>query len=305
MSSPFKVTILGCGSATPIALRNPSSQYIEAIGRHILIDCGEGTQMQIKKFKVPFSKINKIFISHLHGDHYFGLMGLLQTMHLLGRNTALNLFGPKELKEIIDLQFKHSYTTLRYELNFTAIDTDVKQILFEDDYISIESFPLNHRVPCAGFIIREKRGLKTIKKEKLAQYRIPVASIQSIKQGEDFVLENGKTVSNQELTEPDKKLRSYAYCSDTLYDSKVIESVSNVTALYHEATFADDMISRAKETHHTTAKQAGNVAKNANVNQLIIGHFSARYPNIDTLLNEAKLEFSNTLAAYDGLCFDV
>jgi ribonuclease Z len=301
----FNVTILGCGSATPTASRNPTSQVIEVCGRLLLIDCGEGAQIQMRKFKVKFQKIDTIFISHLHGDHYLGLIGYLQSMHLLGRKNPLYLFGPAPLKEILDIQFKYSYTALNYELVFTATNTKQKELLFEDKCIEVHSFPLSHRIPTTGFLVKEKIKLLPIKKEALAEYKISVAAIQSIKEGGDYTTEDGTMIPNKLITMPPLPLRSYAYCSDTIYDERITEYIRGTDLLYHESTFLHDMLKRAKETFHTTALQAAQIAVLAQAKQLLLGHFSARYNDLSDFLTEAKPVFENTLLAEEGTTYSI
>lgn len=296
----FEVTILGCSSATPTSNRNPSSQLVNIADRYFLVDCGEGTQVQLRRFKIKFQRINHIFISHMHGDHYYGLMGLLSSMHLLGRNIDLHLYGPAVLKEIIDLQYKHSDTRLHYNLIFHPLVSDKNELIFEDEKVSVETIILNHRIPCTGFLFREKDKARKISKEKIDEFKIPISELNKIKQGEDFVNEQGLTIANETITGGPPKQFSYAYCSDTCYDERVITQVKGVDLLYHEATFMDDMLERAKETFHSTAKQAATVALQANVKKLIIGHYSARYSHLEPLLNEASAIFPNTVLAVEG-----
>lgn len=301
----FQVTILGCSSATPTIDRNPTSQYLTIQDRHFLIDCGEGTQMQLRKYKIKFNKISHVFISHLHGDHYFGLMGFLSSLHLLGRTTEMHLYCPEALKEILELQFKHSDTRLRYPLIYHFTNPLNAELIFEDDVLSVETIILNHRIPCTGFIIREKPKPLSVIKEKIIHYRIKPTQIIKLKQGEDFTTEDGKIIENKFLTHPPANLRSYAFCSDTTYLESVVEAVKNVDLLYHEATFLHALQDRAKETFHSTCKQAGLVAQKANAKQLIIGHYSARYNDLQPLLQEAKLEFENTLLAIEGNVYNI
>lgn len=296
----FEVTILGCSSATPTSKRNPSSQLINIADRYFLVDCGEGTQVQLRRFKIKFQRINHIFISHMHGDHYYGLMGLLSSMHLLGRSADLHLYGPAVLKEIIDLQYRHSDTRLHYNLIFHPLQNEKPELIFEDEKLSVETIILNHRIPCTGFLFREKDKPRKISKEKIAEFKIPFTELNKIKQGEDFVTKEGLRIPNEKITGGPVALFSYAYCSDTCYDEKVIEQVKGVDLLYHEATFMDDMQDRAKETFHTTAKQAGSVATKAQVKKLIIGHYSARYADLAPVLAEAQTTFPNTVLANEG-----
>lgn len=300
---PFEVTVLGSSSATPTSSRNPTAQVVNLHERFFLLDCGEATQIQIRRFKVKIQRIDHIFISHLHGDHYLGLPGLLGTMHLLGREKELHIYSPPGLKEIIDTNHYHSKTFLKYELIFHVIEDKAR--IFEDDKLSVETIPMNHRIPCYGFLFREKQLPRNIIKEKLEEYSIPVQEIQKIKEGNDFVSSDGKKIPNSELTLPPSSPRSYAYCSDTLYNESFIDQIKNVNLLYHEATFAEDMANRAVETYHSTAKQAGAIAQKANVRQLIIGHYSARYRELDVLLKETKDIFDNTVLAIEGETYKV
>ncbi|MCC6690143.1 MAG: ribonuclease Z [Bacteroidia bacterium] len=295
----FEVTILGCSSATPTSKRNPSSQLVNIAEQYFLIDCGEGTQMQLRRFKIKFQRINHIFISHLHGDHYYGLIGLLSSMHLLGRTANVHLYGPPALKNIIDLQLNYSETKLHYNLIFHPLNNTAPQLIFEDEKISIQTILLNHRISCTGFLFREKEKPRKISMEKITAYKIPHTELNNIKQGSDFVTKEGAVIPNEKITTA-QPLYSYAYCSDTCYDEKVIEQVKSVDVLYHEATFMEDMHDRAAETFHSTAKQAANVAAKAAVKKLIIGHYSARYKDLQPLLAEAQSVFANTALAVEG-----
>ncbi len=303
--SNFKVIILGSSSATPTATRNPSAQYVTLFDRNFLIDCGEGTQNQIRTHKLKLQALDHIFISHLHGDHFFGLIGLLSSMHLLGREKSLSVYANEQLKAIIELQLNASQTQLRFELKWIFLTYESKVLLFEDKSIFIYSFPLNHRIPTCGFVITEKQKLLSLIKEKIIAYDIPINQIDAIKSGSDLVLPSGKIIPNNEITKPLAKAKSYAYCSDTLYDEMYIKYISEVDVLYHESTFAHDLLNRAEATFHTTALQAAQVAKLANVSQLIIGHFSARYGSVKHLLQEAQSVFPNTLDATDGMIINI
>lgn len=296
---------MGSGSATPTAQRNPSAQVVQILGRYFLVDCGEGAQIQMRRFKVKFQKIDAIFISHLHGDHYLGLMGFLQSLHLLNRNKPLALYGPEPLKEILDIQFKHSYTELKYQLIFHPTNPNEPQKIYEDNCITVNSFPLSHRIPCTGFIFKEKEKLRLINKRKLKEYSIPIAWLQRIKEGQDLIREDGTVVPNHELTTDPSPSRSYAYCSDTIYDIRITEYIKNVTLLYHESTFLNDMQNRAKETFHSTAAEAADIAHKAGVNKLMLGHFSARYGSTQPFLDESTKIFKNTIIAEEGTEFEV
>lgn len=301
----FEVTILGCGSATPSLLRNPSAQLLNAAGHYFLIDCGEGTQIQLRRNNIKIQRISHIFISHLHGDHYLGLLGLLQTMHLLGRQTKLILICPPELKEIIDLQNKYSQTTIVYEIAYIFTDPKQPQLVWEDDKIEITSFPLRHRINCTGFLFKEKPHLKNISKEKLQQYSISVSEIHKLRLGLDAIDEKGNVVANDQLTLPSAPQRSYAYCSDTNYFEDIIPQIKDTDLVYHEATFLEAESDRAKKTFHSTAVQAATIASKANIKQLLLGHFSARYGTTDGFLMEAKPIFENTLVAEEGVTYKI
>lgn len=264
----FELTILGCSSATPTSTRNPSAQLLNIAERFFLIDCGEATQIQLRKYRIKFQKINHIFISHLHGDHYLGLMGLLSSMHLLGRTNELHLYCPPELQEIIEIQLKHSQTWLKYKVVYHPHRYITNDLIFEDNKVEVRTVVLNHRIPCCGFLFKEKPLLSNISKNTY---------------------------------EP----RSYAYCSDTCYDERILEAIQGVNLLYHEATFMNEMLDRAKETYHSTTIQAATIAQKAQVKQLMIGHYSARYKELGPLLEEAKSVFKDTLLAEEGLSISV
>ena len=303
---PFELTILGSSSATPTSSRHPTAQILNHNERFFLIDCGEATQIQLRRFKFKIQRIDHIFISHLHGDHFLGLPGLLGSMHLLGREKKLHIYSPPGLEEIIKVTHFHSKTFLKYNIVFHTIETESgSKIIFEDDKLMVETIPMNHRIACYGFLFREKKMLKNIIKEKLEEYNIPIQEIQRIKEGHDFITDHGKTISNAEITTEPPASRAYAYCSDTLYNESFIQQIKNVNLLYHEATFGMDMITRAKETYHSTAEQAATIAQKADANQLIIGHYSARYKELEPLLIEAKKIFHNTLLAIEGETYTV
>ncbi len=301
----FQLTILGSSSATPTSQRNPTAQYLTVHDRHFLIDCGEGTQMQLRKYKLKFTRINHIFISHLHGDHYLGLLGFLSSLHLLGCTHDVHLYCQAPLKEIIDVQLKYSDTHLKYTLHYHFLNTATEEIIFEDEKVRVRSFPLSHRIACCGFIFNEKPGLLSIRKEMIAFHSISPKEIIGIKKGEDFTTPEGKVIKNKVLTYPSEALRSYAFCSDTRYDETLVPIVKKVNLLYHEATFMHDRVKRAEETFHTTTIQAATIAKKAQVEKLLIGHFSARYKDLSPLLAESQSVFKNTALAEEGLRFDV
>ncbi len=296
----FEIIVLGSSSATPAYNRNPSAQLLNINDKFYLIDCGEATQNQLNKFKLKSSRIDYIFISHLHGDHYLGLVGLLSTMHLNGRVKEIHVFGPPQLKEIVDLQLMVSETKLRYEVIFHFTHTEYTEQIFENNDVTVETIILNHRIPTTGFLIKEKPRKRKINTVKLEEYDVPLEYIPLLKNGIDYSDKHGKTIPNAELTFDPAPPRSFAYCSDTLYNEDFLEQIDGVNFLYHEATFLHELIDRAIETYHTTALQAGIIAKKANVKQLMIGHFSARYRELDALLEEAKGEFGNTVLAIEG-----
>ena len=299
----FEVTILGSSSATPIFNRNPTSQALNINERLYLIDCGEGTQQQMLRFDIKASRIDYIFISHLHGDHYLGLIGLLSSLHLNGRSKPLYIFCPAPLKEIIDLQFKYSETTIQYPLEYTFIDPTQPTKLVDNQDIIIESIPLDHRIPCTGFLFRQKKRLRKLIKDKIETIDIPVEYYSRLKKGEDFTDSNGKLYKNDELTLDSERPKAYAYCSDTLFNEAYFNQISGVDLLYHEATFLHNMVDRAVETHHTTALQAAEVASRVEAKKLVIGHFSARYKALTELLDEARSVFSETELAIEGKTF--
>ncbi len=302
----FEVTILGSSSSTPIFNRNPSAQLLNVNEKFILIDCGEATQNQLLHFGIKASRIDHIFISHLHGDHYLGLVGLLSSLHLNGRVKPMDIFGPPELKEIIDLQFKHSQTFLRYPLHFCTTDPkNIREKIFENFDVVVETFPLDHRIPCTGFRFTEKQRMRKMIKEKVEELNIPAEQISLIKKGQNFTDKRGRVHLSEDLTTEADRPRSYVYCSDTICSWSYLDNLKNADTLYHEATFMHDMLSRAEETFHTTAKQAAEIALKANVRKLLIGHFSARYRELEPLLEEARAVFPATSLALEGRTFEI
>lgn len=301
----FTVTILGSGAALPTLNRMPSSQYINCNNRHFLIDCAEGTQVQLRKYKVHFQKISHIFISHLHGDHYFGLVGLLSSMSLLGREKEMHLFGPPELEEIITTQLQYGGSRLSFNINFHSLRFDVKEKIHEDDVLEVFSFPLKHKVPTCGFLINEKPKLLKIDAEKLKDKNIEVEYYKVFQNGQDVKLENGTTYRYLDYTFPPHPPMSYAYCSDTKKDLNVPEFIKDCTVLYHEATFLKKDKSIANSTMHSTTIDAANIASLANVKSLYVGHLSSRYRSDEQHLSELKEIFKNSSVAYDGLIIDL
>jgi ribonuclease Z len=294
----FELTILGCSSATPTSTRNPTAQLLNIAERFFLIDCGEATQIQLRKFKLKFQRINHIFISHLHGDHYLGIIGLLSSMHLMGRTIDMHLYCPGELQEIIEVQFKHSQTFLNYNIVYHPHQYINNDLIFEDERVEVRTVVLNHRIPCCGFVFAEKQIQPSITKDVIEQYDLQIEEIIAIKNGGDYTY-NGEIIPNHQLVKKYRP-RKYAFVSDTSYDERILECIQGVDLLYHEATFLNELLSRAKETFHTTALQAGIIAQKAEAGKLMIGHFSARYKDLQPILEEAQLNFSNTVLAAEG-----
>lgn len=291
---PFKIHILGCGSATPTLHHFPSSQIVEVRGKLFMIDCAEGTQLQLRKLRVPFTKIQAIFISHIHGDHCFGLIGMISTFGLLGRTAPLHVYAPKALEKMLEMQIQMFCNDLGYEVVFHAVDTKENKVIYDDRSLTVETVPLCHRVPCAGYIFREKPTLPHIRRDMIDFYQIPLSQINNIKAGADWTTPDGTLIENSRLVTPAEPPRSYAYCSDTAYLPNLHEMLKGVTTLYHEATYAEDMIDNAVKYCHSTARQAAMVAKAAGVSRLLLGHYSSRYTNEEILLNEAREIFSNS-----------
>lgn len=299
----FDVTILGSSSATPIYNRNPTSQALNINERIYLIDCGEGTQQQMLRFDVKPGKIDHIFISHLHGDHYLGLIGLLSSMNLNGRKKTMHLFGPPDLRKIIDVHLECSWTSIGYDIDFHPLHTDYSELILDNQDVTVETIILNHRIPCTGFIFRQKKPLLKLDANQLELYNVGRNQYFNLKKGKDFINEQGEAVPNSTFTITPEEPKSYAYCSDTLAGRDYIEQIRNVDLLYHEATFMHNLLSRAQETYHTTALQAGEIALEAGVENLLIGHFSARYKTLDGLLEEARSVFKPTELAIEGRLF--
>ena len=297
----FNLTILGTGSATPVLTRNPTSHHLQIGQDGYLIDCGEGTQNQILRYKLKATRLKYIFITHLHGDHYFGLIGLISTLNMHRRTEDLWVFGPKGLAEIITIQLKYSDAWLNFKLHFIETDTEKSYQLFENEQVKVITIPLIHRVPCCGFMFVEKPQKHKIVKETMPK-DLTIEQIKLLKEGGDILNEDGTVkYQNSDYTKPAEKCRSYAFCSDTLFHEPIIEIIKNVDLLYHEATFLDELIDRATQTNHSTAKQAGEIAKRANAGKLIIGHFSSRYKELDSILEESKAVFPNTILAEEGM----
>lgn len=297
----FELDILGCGSATPTTLHNPSSQVLNVRDKLFMIDCGEGTQLQFRRNKLRFGRLNHIFISHLHGDHCFGLIGLISTLGLLGRTGDLTIYSVAGLEEVLRPELDFFCKDNPFKVKIETFDPKKSEVIYNDRSVSVKTIPLKHRIPCAGFLFEEKQKEPHLIPDMIKFYNIPLKELAKIKQGADFVTDDGKIVSHAHLTTPAEPARSYAYCSDTAYSEKVVPIIEGADLLYHESTFAESDAARAKETGHSTAYQAAQIAKLANVKKLMLGHFSARYPDNQNLLNEAKEIFPNTILANEGL----
>lgn len=305
----FSVTILGSNSALPASGRNPTAQLLNANNAYYLIDCGEGTQMQFRRFRLKMQRINAIFISHLHGDHYFGLLGLLNSLHLLGRIQPMTLVCPKTLKSIIDIQMKAAGGILQYKINYIFTDEihslNQKRIIYQDKNLTAEAFPLKHRIACTGFIFSETRGEYKYDPQKGKELNVKVQEIPTLKSGQNIVRDDGTIIPFAQVTIPPETPRSYAFCTDTRPLDTTADFAKNVDVMYHEATFLKSEKSRAKQTFHSTADDAAKVAKNANAGKLLIGHFSARYSTLDLILEQAREVFSNTDLAIEGKEFEI
>lgn len=301
----FEVTILGSNSAIPAYGRFPTAQVLNVSEQLYLIDSGEGVQWRFQEYEIKRNKINQIFISHLHGDHIFGLIGLLNSFSLSKRKEPITVFSPKGLEEIIQIQLKYADTGLSFPLSFYDLETTKNQLIFEDNLVEVSTIPLQHRIPTCGFLFREKPRPLNINPAKIEEFEIPVEKIKEIKNGTDFKLLNGRVIPNEELTFPPVNPRSFAFCSDTVYSESIISIIQNVDLLYHEATFLHEMKDLAAETMHSTAKEAATIAKKSNVGQLIIGHYSSRYKDLMPLLEEAQEVFPNTVLGIDGKTISV
>lgn len=302
----FELTILGCGSAVPTLQRNAAAQVLNVLERYFLIDCGEGTQQQLRRFKVPYIKINHIFISHLHGDHFFGLIGLLSSFSMQDRKNELHVYSDKRLQEIIEFQLKAMNTRLNYPLIFHHLERE-PALIYEDSALTVRTFPLKHRyeAPVTGFLFTEKERERNIKREMTDAFRVPVAFMHRLKKGEDFVTPDGEVIENCRLTTAPAAPRSYAYMTDTLFRESFAEHVKGVDLLYHESTYGNEFEALAKETFHSTAGQAARMAALAEAKHLLLGHFSSRYPDPTPLQEQAREIFPNTDLCYDGAVFEL
>ncbi len=302
---PFKVHILGCGSALPTLKHSATSQVVEIRGKYFMIDCGEGTQIQLRRSHVAFTKIQAVFISHLHGDHCFGLIGMISTFGMLGRTAPLHIYAPADLEPILDAQLRLFCGGLEYEVAFHAIDSTCHTVIYEDKSLTVETIPLDHRIACSGFLFRERPTLPHIRRDMIDFYGIPLSQINNIKNGTDWTTPDGDVVPNAKLTLPPNPPRSYAYCSDTRYMPHLYKMVKGVTLLYHESTYDASCADRARLYFHSTSQQAATVARDAEVGKLVLGHFSARYENEAGILDEATAIFPNCVLATEGMTIEL
>ena len=302
---PFRVHILGCGSALPTLRHCASSQVVEVREKIFMLDCAEGTQMQLRRSRIRFNKLSHVFITHLHGDHCFGLIGLISTFGLLGRTATLHIHAPKELGPILEGQISFFTHDLGFEVEFYPVDTTRRAVVFEDRSVTVESIPLQHRMPCCGYLIREKEALPHIRREMLDFYQIPVSQVDNIKNGADWTTPEGEVIPNARLVRPADTARSYAYCSDTRYIPTLHEQLKGVDTLYHESTYGEDKLNNAEKYFHSTARQAAMVARDAGVGKLLLGHYSSRYEDETVLLREAREVFQNSFLTNEMDVIDV
>lgn len=302
---PFNIHILGCGSALPTLKHYASAQVVEVRDKFFMVDCGEGTQIQLRKTHIHFSKLQAIFISHLHGDHCFGLMGIITTFGMLGRTAPLQVYGPVAMGPVLDIMMQQFGQGLGYDVRFHPVDTTKHQIVMDDRSLTVESIPLEHRIPCCGYLFREKPTLPHIRRDMIDYYEIPTSQINNIKNGLPWNSPEGKIIPASELTEPAEPTRSYAYCSDTRYIPSLHTLVDGVDVLYHESTYASDYEDRARLYHHSTARQAATVARDAHVGRLLLGHYSARYDDESLLLKEAQEIFPESYLTNEGMVVKV
>ena len=302
---PFKVHILGCGSALPTLQHNASSQIVELREKLFMIDCGEGTQIQLRRSRIHFSKIIAVFISHLHGDHCFGLPGMISTFGMTGRTAPLHIYAPAAFEPILEQTLSFFCQGLEFKVVFHAVDTTQNKVVYEDRSLTVETIPLQHRIDCCGYLFREKPILPHIRRDMIDFYKIPISQINNIKAGADWVTAEGEVIAYSRLTTPAEPARSYAYCSDTRYIKTLHELVKGVSTLYHESTYSAEDAERARLYWHSTSQDAAKVARDASVGKLLLGHFSARYNNESQLLEEAKEIFPNSYLTCEGATFDI
>ncbi len=301
----FTITILGCGAATPTLRRNPTSQILNIHDKLFLVDCAEGTQLQLRKYKIKFQKVNHIFISHLHGDHYLGLIGLMSSMHLLGRTKELHIHGPKPLENLIQLNLEVSDTWLNYKWTFHQTNPKAKELIVEDNTLEVYSIPLKHRIDCTGFVFKEKPRKPKVSKETIAEYSLSISNIRDLKNNLDVILDSGEILKASDATIESQTPRTYAFCSDTAFFPSIVEHIGHADLLYHEATFTEEHAERAKATFHSTASQAATIAAMAEVKKLVIGHYSSRYTDLSDFIKETEQIFSNVVLASDGLILEI
>lgn len=299
----MNLTILGCYAATPRTFTNPTAQVLELKNHLFLIDCGEGTQVQLRKSKIKFSRIKHVFISHLHGDHFYGLIGLISTFRLLNRTQELHIFGPAGIKEIILMQLKYADSWTNFLLVFHELVSKGPELILDEENVTVTTIPLNHRIYTNGFLFREKLGERKLNMEGVQKYKVEICDYQNLKNGRDYVNGQNETIPNHLLTFDPPKPKSYAYCSDTVFNPDIATHIKGVDVLYHEATFLDEHQKLAAPTKHSTAKQAAEIARQAEVGKLVLGHFSTRYGSIQPFLEEAQTIFEQTLLADDGKVF--
>ncbi|MEJ7611711.1 MAG: ribonuclease Z [Ferruginibacter sp.] len=297
------LTILGNNSAIPTYGRNPTAQVLQTHDENYLIDCGEGTQSQLSKYKIKKSRINHIFISHLHGDHYFGLIGLVTSMGLMNRQQDLHIYAPALLEQIINLQLAAADTVLPYKIIFHPLQGEGE--IMSDKKISVSAFKVNHRIDCNGFLFREKKKPRSILPDRVRSYEIPEAYFGELQKGKDYITKKGTLIPNEEVTGPAPAPRSYAFCADTIYDESIAEKIRGVDLVYHETTYLKDLQERAAARFHSTTEQAGTIAKIAGAKKLLIGHFSSKYESLDDFLSETRAVFENTELALEGVCFKI
>jgi len=302
---PFRVHILGCGSALPTTRHLPSMQVVECRGKLFMVDCGEGAQLQIRRSGLSFGKLGHIFISHLHGDHCFGLMGLISSVGLLGRTARLHVYAPRELQTMLEAQMNFFCRDLGYDVEFHPVDTTRQAVIYDDRSLSVETLPLEHRVPCCGFLFREKPSLPHIRRDMIDFYEIPTSQINNIKAGQGFTCADGTVVPHERLVTPADPPRSYAYCSDTRYMPALAERLQGVSTIYHESTYAADNMAMAEKYYHSTAAQAAMVARDACAGKLLLGHFSSRYTDENILLQEARQVFPESHLTQEMQVVDV
>lgn len=302
---PFRVHVLGCGSALPTLRHNLSSQVVEVRGKLFMVDCGEGTQLQLRRSRLKFTKVVAVFITHLHGDHCFGLIGMISTFGMLGRVAPLHVYAPKAFEPILKSQIDFFCNGLEYDVVFHGVDTTATNTIYDDRSLTVETIPLRHRIPCCGYLFKEKPTLPHINKEMVDFHGVPTSQYNNIKNGQDWINPEGKTIPFTTLTLPADTPRSYAYCSDTVYLPKLYEQIKDVDLLYHESTYVTADMEIAHLHMHSTAAQAAQVAHDAHAKKLLLGHYSGRYEDENVLLDEAKQIFPNTILGYEGLVIDV